>query len=298
MKFQIGDDEWEALQDEPHAVFKLYFVLRRFMDFATGLVGVKRGISWKMVGEYLYVAPVSGRHASETGEPTQKALRKMAERLQTLGLVESRSEGMRLIFFLPKADRGESLQKRRGRGGAEEGQTMRVMAYPAEIKVSDVEEGQRRGRPIPSEEGHTSGIRYPVEEKINIQHPLAQIDRDEDPDTQGYPEKFLAFWREYPRKKSKGQALRAWLKLNAADQQAASSGLPGAKQSRDWRKENGRYIPHPATWLNARGWEDEHDGSPQRRGPRSAEDWLGATPPCSGAVIDGEFTVEKKRATA
>jgi hypothetical protein len=29
------------------------------------------------------------------------------------------------------------------------------------------------------------------------------------------------------------------------------------KISEDWIKENGKYIPYPATWLNAKGWEDE-----------------------------------------
>jgi hypothetical protein len=29
------------------------------------------------------------------------------------------------------------------------------------------------------------------------------------------------------------------------------------RNSGDWRKEGGRYIPHPATWLNRGGWEDE-----------------------------------------
>lgn len=24
-----------------------------------------------------------------------------------------------------------------------------------------------------------------------------------------------------------------------------------------WRKDDGQYIPHPATWLNREGWEDE-----------------------------------------
>jgi hypothetical protein len=30
-----------------------------------------------------------------------------------------------------------------------------------------------------------------------------------------------------------------------------------AKKSENWLKESGKYIPHPATWLNAKGWEDE-----------------------------------------
>ena len=31
------------------------------------------------------------------------------------------------------------------------------------------------------------------------------------------------------------------------------------KNSEEWTKENGKYIPHPATWLNAKGWEDEFE---------------------------------------
>jgi len=34
-----------------------------------------------------------------------------------------------------------------------------------------------------------------------------------------------------------------------------------AKQSEDWIKEKGKYIPYPATWLNAKGWEDEETES-------------------------------------
>lgn len=30
-----------------------------------------------------------------------------------------------------------------------------------------------------------------------------------------------------------------------------------AKQSRQWNKDNGQYIPNPATWLNQKRWEDE-----------------------------------------
>ena len=29
-----------------------------------------------------------------------------------------------------------------------------------------------------------------------------------------------------------------------------------AKESADWKKEGGKYIPYPATWLNNRRWED------------------------------------------
>jgi hypothetical protein len=58
--------------------------------------------------------------------------------------------------------------------------------------------------------------------------------------------------------------------------------LEVAKKSRDWLKENGQYIPYPATWLNAKGWEDEYivnplDGVLSEKGQstiRAAQSWF------------------------
>jgi len=70
---------------------------------------------------------------------------------------------------------------------------------------------------------------------------------------------FEGFWKSYPRKKSKGQAERAWLKIKPTEQLQGQilAALERAKTSTDWAKEDGRFIPYPATWLNAKGWEDE-----------------------------------------
>jgi len=72
--------------------------------------------------------------------------------------------------------------------------------------------------------------------------------------------KFDRFWNIYPKKKSKGQAEKAWLKINPSEQllEIIISKIEQAKTSQDWLKDNGQYIPHPATWLNAKGWEDEY----------------------------------------
>ena len=29
------------------------------------------------------------------------------------------------------------------------------------------------------------------------------------------------------------------------------------KETKQWKSDNGQYIPYPTTWLNAKGWEDE-----------------------------------------
>ena len=74
-------------------------------------------------------------------------------------------------------------------------------------------------------------------------------------------QRFDEFWAQYPKKRSKGQAERAWVKIAPDDALFAQiiKGLERAKRSRDWIKESGRYIPYPATWLNAKGWEDEYE---------------------------------------
>ena len=71
---------------------------------------------------------------------------------------------------------------------------------------------------------------------------------------------FKKFWIAYPKKKSKGQAEKAWAKINPSEQllETMLSKIETAKTSKEWAKDNGEFIPHPATWLNAKGWEDEY----------------------------------------
>lgn len=70
---------------------------------------------------------------------------------------------------------------------------------------------------------------------------------------------FEHFYLEYPKKVGKEPAWRAWQKLN--------SDLPpldelikivrAMKETPNWKKDNGQFIPHPATWLNQKRWLDE-----------------------------------------
>ena len=75
----------------------------------------------------------------------------------------------------------------------------------------------------------------------------------------GMGELFDIFWDAYPKKKSKGQAERAFAQLKPDKQllETMLSSIGRAKQSVDWLKDKGQYIPYPATWLRAKGWEDE-----------------------------------------
>jgi len=70
---------------------------------------------------------------------------------------------------------------------------------------------------------------------------------------------FETFWSCYPRKIGKRQAWRSWKKLRPSKtkQEVILSAVEAAKQSREWAKDNGRYVPNPATWLNQGRWDDE-----------------------------------------
>jgi len=70
---------------------------------------------------------------------------------------------------------------------------------------------------------------------------------------------FDRFWSAYPKKKSKGDAEKAFKKLKMSEEllQEIISAVEAQKQSSQWLEENGKFIPYPATWLNGKRWQDE-----------------------------------------
>lgn len=70
---------------------------------------------------------------------------------------------------------------------------------------------------------------------------------------------FERFYRTYPKKKGKAAALKAWKKLNPSPELQITilTAIEHAKQTPSWQKDNGQFIPYPATWLNGQRWEDE-----------------------------------------
>lgn len=67
---------------------------------------------------------------------------------------------------------------------------------------------------------------------------------------------FETFWSAYPRKVGKEKARAAFAKVDVPVQVLLDS-LEAQKRSAQWTKDNGEFIPHPATWLNGKRWEDE-----------------------------------------
>ncbi len=75
-----------------------------------------------------------------------------------------------------------------------------------------------------------------------------------------YPPKFEEFWKAYPRKVAKPNALKAWSKAGIEDDmymaQAAIDDVKKRTRMRWWNKDKSK-VPHPTTWINAQRWHDE-----------------------------------------
>lgn len=70
---------------------------------------------------------------------------------------------------------------------------------------------------------------------------------------------FDLFWSTFPRKIGKGAAELAWKKIKPDDtlQARIIHAVKAQCKSEQWRRDQGQFIPHPATWLNGKRWEDE-----------------------------------------
>lgn len=71
--------------------------------------------------------------------------------------------------------------------------------------------------------------------------------------------RFIRFWDAYPRKISKQRARRWFARHKPSDAlvDAMVAAIETQGSSPDWHKDGGQYIPHPASWLNAGGWDNE-----------------------------------------
>lgn len=70
---------------------------------------------------------------------------------------------------------------------------------------------------------------------------------------------FETFWKAYPgkRKTAKAKARTIWSRLTPHQQDRTMVALHLARQTPDWTKEDGAWVPMPSSWLNRKPWEDD-----------------------------------------
>jgi hypothetical protein len=73
-------------------------------------------------------------------------------------------------------------------------------------------------------------------------------------------ERFDRFWAVYPKKVGKGAARKSFAKaIRKCSVSNMIAAVENQKQSSQWTKDGGQFIPNPATWLNQERWDDKLD---------------------------------------
>ncbi len=70
---------------------------------------------------------------------------------------------------------------------------------------------------------------------------------------------FDTFWKAYPKKVAKGDARKAWTTTARIrpPMEELLKAVENHCQSDQWRKNDGEFIPYPATYLRQERWSDE-----------------------------------------
>jgi hypothetical protein len=94
--------------------------------------------------------------------------------------------------------------------------------------------------------------------------PNQEQEQEQEQDTPSPPEGeraggFKNFWKASPKKVGEPAARKAWAKLDPGPelQETILAAIASQKTWPAWTRENGRYIPAPAKWLQNEGWKDK-----------------------------------------
>ena len=103
-------------------------------------------------------------------------------------------------------------------------------------------------------------VKDKIKDKVKIKKVSADADTKESQrPSEKLPNGFDRFWEVYPRKMAKAEAVKAFEKIKPDAMLIETMVKAVLKQrlSAQWKEDNGKYIPLPATWLNQRRWDDE-----------------------------------------
>src|SRR5688572_14062117 len=83
---------------------------------------------------------------------------------------------------------------------------------------------------------------------------------DEQPNPDAPKVTFDDFWRAYPRKQARVEAEKAWRQIVGERYPYMILAIKRAKETDQWQRNSGQYIPMPASYLRGKRFDDELDG--------------------------------------
>lgn len=98
---------------------------------------------------------------------------------------------------------------------------------------------------------------------------------DNKPSKNALLDRFNSIWSEYPNKKGKENAFKAYQKAinNGVTDDVILDGIRRYKQEIETKKTDKQYIAHGSTWFSQRRWEDDYETAVQRVWLESGDDF-------------------------
>ena len=95
----------------------------------------------------------------------------------------------------------------------------------------------------------------PSTENPSTDNPHLKKNIEKNNDLKEVNAQFETFWREYPRRVGRGNALEAFVELSQEERELSIAGA--MRMAQDRNLPSLQFVPYPATWINREGWLDE-----------------------------------------
>ncbi|HBD9356238.1 TPA: Vir protein, partial [Legionella pneumophila] len=210
--------------------------IKPYVDYKTGIVGIRRGISYQSLSEALYIEPHSG---IKSGSPSKDQLRRALKGLEKAGLIQIQSWERKLVLRCLLLDRHDSVQNKTA------------------IKALDYTATQEPRKNLLDSTKFNTNILEP--DTIQKTEPATPQDNN------NYffislSQAFEVFWDLYPLKKEKENAFEAFKKLKPSQNLVREiiARLTEQIQLSRQKRSEGVWMPawkYPANWLAQRCWE-------------------------------------------
>jgi len=237
MDFSINDNELSALYGLPHIQQMAYLRgIRPYMDAKTGMVGIKRGISYQSIAEQLYIEPHPG--IKSVSYSRAQMIRAVAG-LERAGLISLQSGDLKLILKCEKATLHFSVQNKAVTNPSQKADIFPITKNSVNTGFSEVHG-----------ENPDTGIT-----------PKAVIPHKDNNYLYFLSAKFEKFWESYPEQKSQPKAWEAFQKINPDETLFSQmmDALEKQKAARKLLESQGSWVPawkYPANWLSERCFEE------------------------------------------
>ena len=233
MNFMINGDELMALGGLPHLQQLVYLRgVRPYMDVKTGIVGIKRRISYQSIAEQLYIESHQGIKSCSF---TKTQIRRALSTLERVGLITMQSKEFQLILKCDLATQGYSIQNKVITNLTQQADTNPAQKHPVQSSLVEV---------------------------MHTKHDIPQPSKADTPLKNSYLYfLFEKFWESYPQKKSKQKAQAVFEQLNPDPNLFAviMQNLEEQINHAALMNAHGQWVPawkYPENWLANRCWEE------------------------------------------